>query len=27
VDYCLLNTSQPLDTALYSYISRRARSF
>jgi uncharacterized protein (DUF58 family) len=27
VDYCLLNTSQPLDTALYSYIARRARSF
>jgi uncharacterized protein (DUF58 family) len=27
VDYCLLNTSQPLDTALNSYISRRARSF
>ena len=27
VDYCLLNTSQPLDTALYSYISRRAKSF
>ncbi len=27
VDYCLLNTSQPLDTALYSYISRRAKGF
>lgn len=27
VDYCLLNTSQPLDVALYSYISRRAKSF
>ncbi|MDP1933166.1 MAG: DUF58 domain-containing protein [Gammaproteobacteria bacterium] len=27
VDYCLLNTSQPLDAALSSYISRRARSF
>jgi len=27
VDYCLLNTSQPLDAALFSYISRRARSF
>lgn len=27
IDYCLLNTSQPLDTALYSYISRRAKSF
>jgi uncharacterized protein (DUF58 family) len=27
VDYCLLNTTQPLDAALFSYISRRARSF
>lgn len=27
VDYCLLNTSQPLDTALSSYIFRRAKSF
>lgn len=27
IDYCLLNTSQPLDTALNSYMSRRARSF
>ncbi|MGJ8689912.1 MAG: DUF58 domain-containing protein [Gammaproteobacteria bacterium] len=27
VDYCLLNTSKPLDTALYSYISRRAKGF
>ena len=27
VDYCLLNTSQPLDAALYSYISRRAKGF
>jgi len=27
VDYCLLNTSQPLDKALYSYMSRRAKSF
>ncbi|MDT8427142.1 MAG: DUF58 domain-containing protein [Pseudomonadales bacterium] len=27
VDYCLLNTSQPLDVALNSYIARRARSF
>jgi uncharacterized protein (DUF58 family) len=27
VDYCLLNTSQPLDAALSSYMSRRARSF
>ena len=26
VDYCLVNTSQPLDGALTSYISRRARS-
>ncbi len=26
IDYCLLNTSQPLDSALYSYISRRAKS-
>lgn len=27
VDYCLVNTSQPLDAALTSYISRRARNF
>jgi len=27
VDYCLLNTSQPLDAALSSYMARRARSF
>ncbi len=27
VDYCLLNTSQPLDAALASYMARRARSF
>jgi len=27
VDYCLLNTSKPLDAALYSYISRRAKGF
>lgn len=27
IDYCLLNTSQPLDAALSSYISRRAKSF
>lgn len=27
VDYCLLNTSEPLDRALSSYLSRRARSF
>lgn len=27
IDYCLLNTSQPLDAALNSYLSRRARSF
>ncbi|MAY54362.1 MAG: DUF58 domain-containing protein [Pseudomonadota bacterium] len=26
VDYCLLNTSQPLDKALASYLARRARS-
>ena len=26
VDYCLLNTSQPLDKALASYLSRRTRS-
>ena len=27
VDYCLLNTSEPLDKALYSYMTRRAKSF
>ncbi len=27
VDHCLLNTSEPLDRALSSYLSRRARSF
>jgi len=27
IDYCLLNTAQPLDAALSSYISRRAKSF
>lgn len=27
VDYCLLNTSQPLDKALHSYITRRGGSF
>ena len=27
MDYCLLNTSEPLDTALASYLSKRARSF
>lgn len=27
VDYCLVNTSQPLDAALTSYISRRARTY
>jgi len=27
VDYCLLNTSQPLDEALSSYMSKRAKSF
>jgi hypothetical protein len=26
VDYCLLDTSQPLDKALASYLSRRTRS-
>lgn len=27
VDYCLMNTSKPLDEALSSYISKRAKSF
>ena len=27
VDYCLLNTSKPLDEALSSYMSKRAKSF
>jgi len=27
IDYCLLNTAQPMDAALSSYISRRAKSF
>lgn len=27
VDYCLVNTSQPLDEALSSYISKRGRSY
>lgn len=27
VDYCLLNTSEPLDLALSSYMSKRAKSF
>ncbi len=27
IDYCLLNTSKPLDSALASYLSKRARSF
>lgn len=27
VDYCLLNTAEPLDVALSSYMSKRARSF
>ncbi|MBL4581173.1 MAG: DUF58 domain-containing protein [Gammaproteobacteria bacterium] len=27
VDYCLLNTSKPLDAALSSYMSKRAKSF
>ena len=27
VDYCLLNTAEPLDEALSSYMSKRSRSF
>jgi len=27
IDYCLLNTSKPLDIALSSYLSKRAKSF
>jgi uncharacterized protein (DUF58 family) len=27
VDYCLLNTANPLDEALSSYMSKRAKSF
>lgn len=27
MDYCLLNTSEPLDTALASYLTKRAKSF
>ena len=27
MDYCLLNTSEPLDTALASYLSKRAKSY
>jgi len=27
VDYCLLNTSDPLDEALSSYMAKRAKSF
>ena len=27
VDYCLLNTSEPLDEALSSYMTKRAKSF
>ena len=27
VDYCLMNTTEPLDEALSSYMTRRARSF
>jgi uncharacterized protein (DUF58 family) len=27
IDYCLLNTSEPLDIALSSYLSKRAKSF
>jgi hypothetical protein len=27
VDYCLMNTSQPLDEALSAYMTKRAKSF
>jgi hypothetical protein len=27
IDYCLLNTAEPLDMALSSYLSKRARSY
>jgi len=27
VDYCLLNTADPLDEALSSYMAKRAKSF
>jgi hypothetical protein len=27
IDYCLLNTAKPLDIALSSYLSKRAKSF
>jgi len=27
IDYCLLNTAEPLETALSSYLSKRARSY
>ena len=27
VDYCLLNTAEPLDKALSSYLTRRSKSF
>jgi hypothetical protein len=27
VDYCLMNTSQPLDAALSAYMAKRAKSF
>lgn len=27
IDYCLLNTSRPLDEALYSYMYRRSKSY
>ena len=27
VDYCLLNTAEPLDEALSSYMAKRAKSF
>jgi hypothetical protein len=27
IDYCLLNSSEPLDMALSAYLSKRAKSF
>jgi hypothetical protein len=27
IDYCLLNTADPLDEALSSYMAKRAKSF
>jgi hypothetical protein len=27
VDYCLLNTSEPIDAALAAFLSKRARGF